>query len=88
MTPPSPPPHKHTHPQVTGGDPAFLDGVITLCGRGDRDPTRFFTGHLASLQLWDWPLAEGEVAALYGEWVGQGAVYPAGHTGEAQGRGC
>jgi hypothetical protein len=67
---------------VTGGDPADLDGSITLCSRSDRDPTRFFSGALAGLQLWDWALEDEEVAALYAEWVQQGVVYPRGEGGK------
>lgn len=35
--------------KVTGGAGMNLDGRITLCGRSDLDPTRFFDGRLAYL---------------------------------------
>ncbi|KAF8057891.1 PRY3 [Scenedesmus sp. PABB004] len=43
---------------VTSGDPARLDGPLTLCGRADRDPASYFSGQLAQLQVFDSGLDE------------------------------
>lgn len=42
---------------VSGGDPMFLDSPITLCGRVDLEPSRFFSGRLAELTIFDTDLS-------------------------------
>jgi len=49
--------------QVTGGAPANLSGTITLCGRADLSPERFFSGQLSNLMLFDSALNEEQVGA-------------------------
>lgn len=47
--------------QIPGGGPMQLSGPITLCGRSDLDPTRFFSGSIANLMLFDTPLRADQV---------------------------
>lgn len=42
--------------QVPGGGPYNLTGRLTLCGRYDGDPRRYFSGAIAALSLWNTPL--------------------------------
>ncbi|WIA35827.1 hypothetical protein OEZ86_004214 [Tetradesmus obliquus] len=67
---------------VAGGDPLTLTGPLTLCARADRDPLSFFSGQLFQLALFDQPLGEAQVAALYAEYSKQALLYPRGGSGE------
>jgi hypothetical protein len=67
--------------QVAGGDPLTLSGPLTLCARADRDPLSFFSGQLSQLSLFDQPLGETQVAALYAEYSKQALLYPHGAAG-------
>lgn len=46
---------------VDGGDPINLDGEIVLCGRSDKQTSRFFEGRVAQLALFDAYLEDYEV---------------------------
>ncbi|KAL4419709.1 hypothetical protein ABPG75_006807 [Micractinium tetrahymenae] len=50
---------------VTGGGPMNLTGNVTLCGRSDLDPLRFFTGSLAHLFIWNRSVTEEEMRQLF-----------------------
>jgi hypothetical protein len=67
--------------QLAGGDPLTLSGPLTLCARADRDPLSFFSGQLSQLSLFDQPLGETQVAALYAEYLKQALLYPSGAAG-------
>lgn len=42
-----------------------LAGNITLCGRSDLDPARFYSGYLANLGIYNNALSPTEMATLY-----------------------
>jgi hypothetical protein len=67
---------------VAGGDPLTLTGPLTLCARADRDPLSFFSGQLSQLLLFDQPLGETQVVALYVEYAKQALLYPRGAAGK------
>lgn len=50
-----------------GGDPIFLNGTLTLCGRADLNSQRFYSGRLAHLRIFDFALNETQVQAIYVE---------------------
>jgi hypothetical protein len=52
---------------------------------GDRDPLSFFSAQLSQLLLFDQPLSETQVAALYADYAKQALLYPRGAAGERQG---
>ena len=54
---------------VDGGDPIYLDSPITLCGRADLNTTRFFSGSLAELSIFDNALTGQQVAYLHGQGI-------------------
>jgi hypothetical protein len=45
--------------------PQTQGGAIYLCGRADGDPSRYFSGSLAHLALWDYVLRREQVTDLY-----------------------
>jgi hypothetical protein len=47
--------------QIPAGGPALLTGPITLCGRSDLDPKRFFSGSISNLMLFDTSLEPEQV---------------------------
>ena len=53
-----------TH-QATGGAPITLDGTLHLCARADLDPSRFFSGSVANLRIFNSALQADQVKALY-----------------------
>ena len=46
---------------MDGGLPIFLDGNITLCARADLSATRFFSGRVAELSLYNSALTSAQV---------------------------
>jgi len=54
---------------VDGGDPIYLDSPITLCGRMDLNATRFFSGRLAELSVFDAALTPTQVAYLHAQGI-------------------
>lgn len=71
---------------MPGGSPAQLTGPVTLCGRADLDPDRFFSGSLAGLMAWARPLGPDQVAALWAAYQQQSLLFPVGlPPGEAAG---
>ena len=42
-----------------------LAGNITLCGRSDLDPARFYGGYVANLGIYNTSLSPSEMATLY-----------------------
>ncbi|KAK9797358.1 hypothetical protein WJX73_002152 [Symbiochloris irregularis] len=52
--------------QVDGGQPIYLNTAdIFLCSRSDEDTSRYFSGSLANLAIWNEPLTAAQVSALY-----------------------
>ena len=50
---------------ATGGGPLALDGTLTLCARADLEPTRFFSGSIAFLKIFNVALTGAQMRALY-----------------------
>ncbi|KAL4430893.1 hypothetical protein ABPG75_006149 [Micractinium tetrahymenae] len=50
---------------ATGGGPMNLTGNLTLCARSDLEPSRFFTGSLAHLFVWNRSVTPEEMALIY-----------------------
>ena len=42
-----------------------LAGPITLCGRSDQDPTRFYDGFIANVGIYNTSLSPAAMATLY-----------------------
>ena len=57
-----------------------MSGPMTLCGRSDLYPDRFFSGHLSNLMLFDTGLNPGQVAALFHEYQRQAVLFPIGRS--------
>lgn len=64
-----------------------LTGSIVLCGRGDGDGSRAFSGALSQLTIFDVALSAQDVAALYSVVDDSGAAASAGETAQASCRG-
>ncbi|KAL4426385.1 hypothetical protein ABPG77_004679 [Micractinium sp. CCAP 211/92] len=50
---------------ATGGGPMNLTGNFTLCSRSDLEPTRFFSGSLAHLFVWNRSVTPEEMRLIY-----------------------
>lgn len=65
---------------VTGGDPLELEGDIVLCGRNDLDPSRFFSGNIAHLMIFNESLTAEQMQDIW--LVGMSAASVAFEPGE------
>ncbi|KAK2080285.1 hypothetical protein QBZ16_000138 [Prototheca wickerhamii] len=71
------------HAAAHGGDAMNMTGDLVLCARSDLDASRFFTGQLVDLMLWNRSLTADDWAALYAASDSTPATEPASNASSA-----